>query len=415
EAVEFWLDQTASGHDARQPAIGERPSMVTNGLEGLPAVQFSLNRHLDITHHTDLDAGVGQTVFVIHHRQSGNTLLQKSSSDGLNPGDWRATPATYQLSGTGPTPNDPALHETRVSVGRYDGSWIEVFHNGTLAGMTPFAGSVTNPYDIVIGDPGLPALTFDGTMAEIMLFDRALSDVERGQMESYLYRKYFGGLLFSNQNYSQMISVLDNVNVSLDVMPVIPVSNLNVTVWYRTGTSGVFSAFSLSPYVGSTFTTLNPLPVGNAPTIEFYITADFTQPSAGSRTWPPNGALNPIRIDRAPAAVRQIGPTRRRSGFTFSEIMYNPRSRPDGKQLEFIELFNSEPINHDLEGYRISGEVDFTFPPGTVIQALGRLVIARNPADLESEYGIDNTGWVGGTVHYESYPIVVAARDRCCG
>ena len=66
-----------------------------------------------------------------------------------------------------------------------------------------------------------------------------------------------------------------------------------------------------------------------------------------------------------------------------SEIMYHPASRTDGRDVEFVEIYNSQPWAEDLTGYRISGDVSYNFPAGTIIPALGRLVIAAVPADVE--------------------------------
>src|SRR6266849_10648543 len=78
------------------------------------------------------------------------------------------------------------------------------------------------------------------------------------------------------------------------------------------------------------------------------------------------------------------------TGLAFTEIMYHPPPRADGKNLEFIELFNSQPYFEDLSGFRISGDVDYTFPPGAILPGGGFLVIAKSPADLQSVYGISN-------------------------
>lgn len=82
-----------------------------------------------------------------------------------------------------------------------------------------------------------------------------------------------------------------------------------------------------------------------------------------------------------------LGPSSRRTGITISEILYHPAQRTDGRELEFIELYNSQPWAEDLSGWRLSGEADYVFPEGTLIPGLGFLVVARVPADVESELG----------------------------
>ncbi len=104
--------------------------------------------------------------------------------------------------------------------------------------------------------------------------------------------------------------------------------------------------------------------------------------------------LTTIFSPPAQPAYEPIGPPRRRSGLAFSEIMYHPRDRTDGRIVEFIELFNSNPWPEDLAGWKLAGDVDFIFPGGTSIAAQGFLVVAPVPADVEATHGI--TGVLGG-------------------
>ena len=106
-----------------------------------------------------------------------------------------------------------------------------------------------------------------------------------------------------------------------------------------------------------------------------------------------------ITIDIPPFPTREeltyepIGPSSRRSGITISEILYHPAQQVDGRELEFIELYNSQPWAEDISGWRLSGDIDFVFPERTSVPAFGYLVAARVPADVESHFGI--SGVVG--------------------
>src|SRR5438093_1028336 len=78
------------------------------------------------------------------------------------------------------------------------------------------------------------------------------------------------------------------------------------------------------------------------------------------------------------------GPPPRPGPVLISEIMYHPTTRVDGKDLEFIELFNSNPYFEDISGFRLTGEIDFTFPSNTALAARGYLVVAPSPADVQN-------------------------------
>ena len=90
-----------------------------------------------------------------------------------------------------------------------------------------------------------------------------------------------------------------------------------------------------------------------------------------------------------------LGPSSRRTGLVISEIMYQPAARPDGKQLEFVEIHNSEPTFADVGGYRLSGSIDYRFPTHLVIPAGGFVVAAKVPTEVAAGYGISNVvgGW----------------------
>ncbi|MDB6151854.1 MAG: hypothetical protein JWL90_307, partial [Chthoniobacteraceae bacterium] len=60
---------------------------------------------------------------------------------------------------------------------------------------------------------------------------------------------------------------------------------------------------------------------------------------------------------------------------------------------EFIELFNAGTENVDLGGWRFSQGVTYSFPAGTIIAPGAYKVIARNPARIQTVYGI--TGVLG--------------------
>lgn len=92
----------------------------------------------------------------------------------------------------------------------------------------------------------------------------------------------------------------------------------------------------------------------------------------------------------AQPTTESLGPSSRRTPLAISEIMYKPIKRADGKNLEYIEIFNSNPFRHDLGGYRISGDIDYTFPANTVLPGWGFLVVAAAPSDVQSVYGIQN-------------------------
>jgi regulation of enolase protein 1 (concanavalin A-like superfamily) len=98
-------------------------------------------------------------------------------------------------------------------------------------------------------------------------------------------------------------------------------------------------------------------------------------------------------IGLVPPRTEPLGPSSRRTGLVISEIMYHPRDTFLGTnkaELEFVEIFNSNPFFEDISGYRISGDIDYKFPAGTILPGGSFIVVARQPADVQAVYGISN-------------------------
>ncbi|HYV26998.1 MAG TPA: lamin tail domain-containing protein, partial [Candidatus Eisenbacteria bacterium] len=102
----------------------------------------------------------------------------------------------------------------------------------------------------------------------------------------------------------------------------------------------------------------------------------------------------PLDASNIIGSVEPIGPSSRRTGLIISEIMYHPINRVDGKNLEFVELFNTQDWSEDLSGFRLTGAIEYTFPTNTAIGARSYLVVAPAPADVQNVYGI--SGVKGG-------------------
>jgi len=96
--------------------------------------------------------------------------------------------------------------------------------------------------------------------------------------------------------------------------------------------------------------------------------------------------VRPIDIGYLAPPREQLGPSSRRHGVVISEVMYHPTNRTDGRNVEFVEIYNSQPWFEELGGWRISGAIDYTFPTNTVLQSKGLFIVAANPADFRAVY-----------------------------
>lgn len=105
---------------------------------------------------------------------------------------------------------------------------------------------------------------------------------------------------------------------------------------------------------------------------------------AGSLAMPLEGPALPWQYLKPPAETP--GPSSRRSPLVLSEVQYHPAARSDGRNVQFIELFNSQVAFEDISGWSLRGAVAFTFPKNTILPARGYCVVAAQPADLRQAY-----------------------------
>ena len=222
----------------------------------------------------------------------------------------------------------------------------------------------------------------------------------------YTFTKTGGGYAQNYVNFqSSHIGGIDNLVIArLNQTPAAPVFITQPqpqTVWI--GDVLTLSA-AVTGYPAPTFQWYRNNAVIPGATGSTYTLATADNGTGGSYTVTATNAQG--ATPSSPAVVNVIAPTRaqrtwegagacsRRTGLVISEIHYHPVARLDGKNLEFIELYNSNPWIEDLAGFRLSGDVDFTFPVGAQIAAKGYAVIAKVPADVQAVYGI--SGVFGG-------------------
>ncbi len=89
--------------------------------------------------------------------------------------------------------------------------------------------------------------------------------------------------------------------------------------------------------------------------------------------------------------IEPPGPSRRTGPFAITEIMHSP-APPFTNEVEFVEIYNSNPFPEEIGGYRLTGEIDYTFPEGMQVAGNAYLLIAKNPAAFQSVYGLTALG-----------------------
>jgi hypothetical protein len=84
-----------------------------------------------------------------------------------------------------------------------------------------------------------------------------------------------------------------------------------------------------------------------------------------------------------------LGPSTRKTGIVFSEIMWKPAPRTDGNNVEFLEIYNSCPFFQDISSYTVTcADMNYTFPANTLIPGGAFFVLAASPQGIANVYGL---------------------------
>ncbi|PTY02065.1 hypothetical protein DB346_10090 [Verrucomicrobia bacterium LW23] len=197
--VSAWAD-SATGLYTAVPAGAGQPTLVPNAINGKPAIQFPGDRRVEILNQPELNPttltvvavgkfdapGTDQAPFVAKANDARNAgwALVQTAANSL--GAWVVGPAqksgSYQFARTWGTVS--ATYTT--SGGQSLATFINNISTGTPVTITGTLGPVTEP--LRIGGDGTRNLR--GSIAEILVFRRALTQPERADLDSYLSEKY---------------------------------------------------------------------------------------------------------------------------------------------------------------------------------------------------------------------------------
>lgn len=193
-----WLDLSGHENHATQPNPLFRPEIVTNGIHGRKAVQFSGNGeflHLPPV----LDGAVAAESWIVYQPIDGSGLWQMGQqgqsfmphwADERLYDDFASAWARSGIPSVVGATNHRALHAASHS-----DKW-SLWENGVLV-FEDNSNQFAAPADPKLGWNGIrnhasgePESFFHGTIAEMLVFDHALSDAQRSEVDRYLNNRY---------------------------------------------------------------------------------------------------------------------------------------------------------------------------------------------------------------------------------
>ncbi len=208
--LSLWLDQSGLGNDGVQTQSSNAPQVVTGAINGQPVVRFNgTSSYLNLPQFMGgvpsgelfivmkSSASAGQDYGIIGSLGVSDSIFPTSSYYPTSAGQIReafGTTTPYAFSANGVDLRQPRLYSVSAANNAWtatlDGSVL--FSTGVNAtnfangSQTPLLGAARNSY---YGGSG-PVSFFAGDVAEIIIYDHALSAWDREIVGAYLNRKY---------------------------------------------------------------------------------------------------------------------------------------------------------------------------------------------------------------------------------
>jgi hypothetical protein len=196
--VSTWTDKGERNFQAKADNAASRPAYVEQALGDHPVLQFAEPASLAIAGTTEpLNLGSHYTILYVARGTEGS-LLSKGSGDSPGSFAWTRGVAGLRMGGASfAVPGDTGL-EARVRVVHADQDQFRWFIDGHAhhpAAQTGFEVQTRNVVRLgaVLKGRGDTQHFFQGQLAELLVYNRALDDGERKTLEDYLSGKWLHG------------------------------------------------------------------------------------------------------------------------------------------------------------------------------------------------------------------------------
>lgn len=198
DPVSSWTDLSTNADHAVQATGSKQPVFKTGIVGGYPVVRFITDDVLEFSEIFD-SSGSNGTIFVVGKmRTSGATLgtfLSTRQSAVANGWGFRGSSTSSTLYfHTSFSPNITLTHTDQFNLLEIKRSGLSItsYVNGSASGSGTISGFTTSGYNKTsIGAENSGTSSFlDGDIAEIIIYNTALSDADRGNVETYLLNKY---------------------------------------------------------------------------------------------------------------------------------------------------------------------------------------------------------------------------------
>jgi hypothetical protein len=192
-----------AGNHATQGTAGKKPTWVDNVRAGQPVMRFNgSSEYMTIADHASIDLTGDQMIFVVAKTTDtiGHLIAHINSgapftgwATGIGEGGLTAGRPTYFTSGAGTWDEaGKTVHDGFWHILGFKRSGTDVvfyqnaFEIGAAAGHSNTGSTASATIGAFVDESGY----LDGDIAEIIVFDSALSNADRGIIESHLMQRY---------------------------------------------------------------------------------------------------------------------------------------------------------------------------------------------------------------------------------
>lgn len=199
--VDIWADQSFSSNDASAPTASNRPAYGINQLNGIDVLSFDGSSEYLERNNNLVSGSSNRTVFVVS-ASNDDTSVRKMFSDGDGPTNGREFTITpeygVRVQGGNKIFSTANTSTAAIFTAKLDGSNatdVVAWKNGAALSESSSTSQPLNTGGNVfyIGAKSNGFTTvhyFDGDIAAILVYNVALSDTERGLVETYLSNKF---------------------------------------------------------------------------------------------------------------------------------------------------------------------------------------------------------------------------------
>ena len=187
-----WLDQSGNGRNASMATVTRQPSLVGGAINGRPVVRFFGAQSLALEVNS---TPTRFSAFVVGKNsmpsESFSMILGAGGSTPNHQLRWEnGSQALFVTNNAGTVITSP-IGNTRVYHAlstRYDGATITFYRDGNAMSSSAYTTSV--PWTIAQVGAWFSSNFLVGDLAEVIIYDRALSETERASVNAYLRSKY---------------------------------------------------------------------------------------------------------------------------------------------------------------------------------------------------------------------------------